>query len=235
MSKLCDKVLQKIKEENIEPKPRWQFLLEDCFVWAFFLVALVVGGLAFCVILHVFSTNDWDIYTNLKRSWLTHILIALPYIWLGILALFIFLAHYNYRHTKRGYRAETFWVVILSIAGSFIFGLVLHFTNLGERMENALFEKIPVTGQVSCCSHRKDIWNQPDKGLLGGEILKIESADKFDLKDFSGVVWVVEENENTLVRRPVAIIENEKIKIIGEVEKGKEGTFRAFEIRPWQY
>ena len=36
MDNLGDKVLRKIKEEHIAPKPRWQFLLKDYFIWFLF-------------------------------------------------------------------------------------------------------------------------------------------------------------------------------------------------------
>lgn len=233
MKKFCDKVLDKIKEEKITPKPRWHFLLKDCFVWMCFFAAVIVGGLAFCVMLHVFSTNDWDIYVNLQRSWMAHFLISLPYIWMVGLILFVGLACYNYRHTKRGYRTETFWVVLLSVIGSLILGTLIHFTNLGERIENALFEKVPISEEMSCCGHRKDVWSQPEKGLLGGRVLKIISAGIFDLEDFSGALWEVEKNEKTIIREPAVILEGEEIKIIGKIREGK--IFKAVDIRPWQY
>lgn len=232
MGDLGNKVLEKIKAEKIEPKPRWQFLLKDYFIWLVFITAVVVGGIAFCVILHIFSANDWDIYQNLGRSRLTHVLLSFPYVWLVLLGLFLALAHYNYRHTKRGYCCGTYWIVVLSVAGSLVLGIILHLGGTGKIMENTLFARIPLYQKVSCCHYRKDIWTQPEKGLLGGRILNVKNDFEFDLEDFGGFIWVVERNSQTILRNPVVIIKNENVKLIGE-KKG-EKRFWAKEIRMWE-
>ena len=55
MTKLSEKVLKEIKEKKIEPAPRWQFLLKDYFVWLSFAASVIIGAIAFCVILYFLS------------------------------------------------------------------------------------------------------------------------------------------------------------------------------------
>jgi len=231
MSKFCDKVLCKIKEEKIEPKPKWHFLLKDYFVWLAFAVSLIVGALAFCVALSIILDNDWDIYRYLSLSPAKHILLSLPYIWIFAILLFLGLALYNYKHTKSGYRSGTFVVLGLSVVGSVVLGSVFHSLGMGRKIDRIFSQNIPLYQNVHCCCNRKDIWTQPEKGLLGGRILNIRKEDEFDIEDFGGIIWQIEKNNETLIRGPVLIIENEEVKLIGE--KRTEKRFRAREIRPW--
>jgi hypothetical protein len=232
MDNLGDRVLRKIKKECICPKPRWQFLLKDYFIWFLFLMSLFLGSLAFCVALYAMSTNDWDLYQYLHTSFVGHVLISIPYLWIIFLAVFVLIAHYNFKNTKSGYRRETYFVVGLSVIGSLFLGAFLHTLGVGEKIEEFVSESVPLYEKMACCSHRKDIWDQPASGLLGGTIMVVLDENNFELKDFGGTDWRVQENDDTLEYEPLAIKAGEEIKIIGE---NKEGfVFWAREIRPWK-
>jgi len=232
MNKLCDKVLCKIKEEKIAPKPRWHFLLKDYFTWIMFVISIIIGALAFCTMLYVFSNNDWDLYKYLHTSVIGHIMLSIPYIWILFLILFLALAFYNYKHTKDGYRHQAYMIMLLSIAGSALLGTFLHTLGMGEAIEDLAANAVPYYEKITCCSHRKDIWNQPAIGLLGGEIVRIIDSRDFELKDFNGAIWQVQEDEDTLEFEPLKIKAGEEVKMIGEEKK--ENFFWAREVRPWQ-
>lgn len=231
--KLCDKVLEKIKEEKIEPKPRWQFLLKDCFVWIAFAISVVIGAIAFCVILDAFTDNDWDVYKYAIENPLERIMISLPFIWIVVLILFLGLAYYNYKNTKSGYRHEAYVIFGLSIATGIIFGAVFHFGfGMGEKAEDFLAENLPFYNKINSHCSNREVWLQPEKGLLAGEILSVSAPDNFDLEDFSGMSWKIEKNEDVIIRGNSALYEKEEVKIIGEKEK--DYIFHAIEIRPWR-
>ena len=231
MGELEKKILEKIKEEKIVPKPRWQFLLKDYSIWSAFLVSVVVGGLAFCVALSITVDNDWDIYRYLSISPVKHMLLSLPYLWIVLLFLFLALAFYNYKHTKIGYRHSVFIVLGLSIAGSILLGYVFHSAGIGRKIDRIFARNVPLYQEMECCSNRKDIWSQPDKGLLGGRILNVRFEDGFDLEDFQGIVWQVEKNGQVLIREPFLVRVGEGVKLIGE-ERAQQ-HFWAREIRHW--
>jgi hypothetical protein len=232
MDNLGDKVLRKIKEECICPKPRWQFLLKDYFIWFLFLIALLLGALAFCVALYVLTTNDWDLYQYLHTSFVGHILISIPYIWIIFLAIFVLIAHYNFKHTKSGYRRETYFVVGLSVVGSLFFGAFLHTLGTGEKIEEFVEASVPMYEKIACCGARKDIWDQPARGLLAGKIVTVMDERNFELRDFSGFDWQVQEDDDTLEYDPLQMQPGEDVKIIGE--KKMDFVFWAREIRPWK-
>jgi len=232
MENLGDKVLRKIKEEKIHPRPRWQFLLEDYFIWLFFLVSLLLGALAFCVILHIFFTNDWDLYKYLHTTLAGHILVSIPYVWFVVLAVFVLVAYHNFKYTRTGYRHETYLAVALSIVGSLLLGTFLHMLGAGEKIESTIAANVPFYEKLVCCDARKDIWSQPAMGLLGGQIVGVAGAESFDLKDFNGVLWQVEESDDTLEYEPLRMKIGERVKVIGEEKQ--ENVFWAREIRPWE-
>lgn len=233
MGNLSDKIIEKIREEKIEPKPRWHFLLHDCFVWTAFTISVLTGALSFAVILFVFLNNDWDLYRYLKVNPLEHLVFSLPYLWVIILIPFLALAYYNCKHTKSGYQYETYAILGLSVAASLVLGLMFHFAfGFGEKIDAALSGNLPVYARIHAYCNRQNIWSQPEKGLLAGEIRKIVENDDFELEDFRGLVWRVEKDEKILVPANFLIIVGRKVKLIGE--KRDERLFRAGEIRAWE-
>lgn len=232
MENLGDKVLRKIKEEKIHPKPRWQFFLRDCMVWTAFAISVLVGALSLAVILFVYFTNDWDLYRYLKVNPLEHFVFSLPYLWVIVLLLFLALAYYNYKHTSGGYRYETYAIFGISILASILLGLMFHFAfGFGEKIDAAFSANLPVYSRIHAYCNRQNIWSQPEKGLLAGEIRRIAPDDKFELEDFSGSIWQVEKDERVLMPASFIIIAGRKVKLIGE--KRSERRFWAKEIRPW--
>jgi len=231
MGELEKKILEKIKEEKIVPKPRWQFLLKNYSIWTAFVASVIIGGMAFCVSLSIIANNDWDLYRYLKISPVTHILLSLPYLWLVLLFLFLGLAIYNYKHTKCGYRHGVFIVFGLSIAGSLLLGYIFHSYGMGRKIDRIFSRNIPIYQETFCCCNRKDIWSQPDKGLLGGRIMNVRLDDGFELEDFQGMVWQVEKDGQVLIREPFLVRVGEGVKLIGE-ERAQQ-HFWAREIRHW--
>jgi hypothetical protein len=232
MDNLGDKVLKKIKKDCICPKPRWQFLLKDYFIWFLFLISLLLGSFAFCVALYVLITNDWDLYQYLHTTLVGHILVSIPYFWFLFLAIFVCIAYYNFKYTKSGYRCETYFVVGLSVVGSLFLGAFLHTLGTGEKIEEFVSASIPEYEKLTCCSLRKDVWVQPGSGLLAGKIVTVMDERNFGLRDFSGFDWQVQEDDDTLEYDPLQIRPGEDVKIIGE--KKTDFVFWAREIRPWK-
>jgi len=230
MKKLCDRVLDKIKDEKIEPKPRWHFLLKDYFIWLAFAVSMIVGALAFCVTLSITADNDWDIYRYLGLSPAKHILLSLPYVWIISILLFLGLALYNYKHTRSGYRHGTFVVLGLSVIGSVVLGSVFHSLGMGRKIDQMFAQNIPLYQNLHCCCNRKDIWTQPQKGLLGGKIMDFSGPDHFQVEDFVGKSWEIE-GQNIFWRGSLVPRKGILIKMVGE--KRKNNFFWAREVRPW--
>ncbi len=226
---ISEKILAAIKEREIKPIPRWAFLLKDSFFWGVSIITLLVGGCAFAVIIFSFKTNDWDLYARASGSLLGFFLATLPYFWIIIFSVFLFVAYYNFRHSKSGYRYNFLAVIGVSLAVSLLLGGALSATDFGQKLEKVCGERLLLYRQLN--SNRETIWFQPEQGLLAGEIIDILEDGVFSLTDFDDKTWQILAN-NARKRGLLEIKQGSVVKIIGNQED--DNNFRAIEIRPWQ-
>ncbi|MFA5052329.1 MAG: hypothetical protein WC544_04720 [Patescibacteria group bacterium] len=231
MNNLSQNILEKIKQEKVKPIPRWEFLLKDWVIWTGFGVSVLIGSVAYCVALFMLTTQDWDLYRYVGSNPIIDALSGLPYIWLVALILFMSLAYYNFRHTQSGYRYRTYGIVLMGIGASIVIGSILHVSGFGDYVDNALASNLPMYRQLT--PDRQSTWTQPEKGLLAGKIIGLNSADIYavSIKDFRGQMWVINVQEAVIDPR-ATITDGEYIKIIGR--KIDSYQFIASQIMPWQ-
>ena len=227
MTKQClsEKILEKIKEKNITPKPKWTFLLKDYSIWLLSVGSLIIGSLAVSVIIFLVRNDDWDVYKHINDSLGQFILLTLPYFWIIFLIIFILAANYNIKHTKKGYKYELHTLVFSGVAISLLLGVFLHNFGVGHAIDKILTHKMPVYTKVIQGKHGR--WADPEKGLLAGQIIKIENKDKFKLKDLKENTWVIVKTDNTFVKM-VEIKIDERVRIIGA--KQGDNVFQAIQI-----
>lgn len=229
MSELSQKILEKIKKREIEPKARWQFLLRDWFLWGAFGFSVVLGSAAFAVMIFVLNDREWDIYKFLDKSFLEYLILCLPYLWLAALGLFLWLAFYNFEHTKTGYRHNPWLVTGVSFVLSLILGAVFFYGGLGAAIDEIFANNLPLYQKVM--QHKQDIWCHPDRGLLWGKIIKIENGQIFLLSGCNRQEWTVKVREPAVCNDLTNCLAGEKIKVIGEAES--PNVFLARELRLW--
>lgn len=225
---LCQEVVEKIKAENLKPKPRWSFLLKNYVFWSFFIISLVVGSLAMAVIIFMIRINDWDLYKRLTGDFFSLVIATLPYFWLLVLAIFIFIAYYYLRHTKTGYRYSLAMIIAITIGTSAVLGVIAHSAGFGKIIFETMSEKIPIYGNLDF--NRAKMWIQPEKGLLAGTIIDLLDERNFSINDFTSQPWNIDA-EKAIWQSGLKMNIGENIKIIGE--KIDDGFFHALEVRPW--
>jgi hypothetical protein len=227
---IAKKVLNQIKSKGIQPKPRWQFLLKDYLIWLFFGLTIIVGSLASSIIIFMVRTSDWDLYSRLR---IPFFLKTLPYFWIIILLVFVFLAYYNFKHTKGGYHYRFYVIVLAAVFLSFFFGFIFHLLKVGELAEYRFRRAMPFYQEVFYrpnLERRIQAWSQPSRGLLMGEVISVENPNNFELQDFMGQTWTVFNNKGIIYRRPFELEQGIRLRAIGEVID--ESNFKAFEVRP---
>jgi len=133
-----DKVLETIEKEKISPITKRHFLMRECSIWGVALVSLVVGSLAFAVVLYMIINNDWDVYENINDSLIEFIILSLPYFWLLLVSLFIITVEYYLKHTKKGYRYQIHTIIFVSVAGSVVLGTLFYNIGLGRAIDTVL-------------------------------------------------------------------------------------------------
>jgi hypothetical protein len=228
MTNISKKTLNKIKKEKINPIPKWQFSLKNWVILSAAFVSALIGALAMAVVFHVAFNRDWFIYRSVPhRPPLGHLLLDLPFIWLGLVMITIVIAVYYFEHSKKGYHWSPFWIILASIIFSVGIGFALSFLGLGKRVDSFLGGKVARYRDVE--KRGREVWSAPEEGHLGGEIIKIE-GEIWAVRDLTGKIWQVDISDLSFVDLKPSI--GSKVKIIGE--KTQENLFEAKEIHNWR-
>lgn len=228
MSNISNKILGKIQEEDIQPEPKYKFLLRSYIFWGATGLSLIIGALAVSVILFVILNQDWSNYKYTGFSLTKFLLLTMPYFWLIASGLFLLLAYYNFKHTKFGYRYRFSVIILIYFTISIVLGGVSYAAGAGDKIEEVFVEKMPLYEKI--IERRHMMWQKPEQGILIG---KIEKANRNEviLLDPKGNKWQVDVADVRLPAR-VKLQDNLKVRIIGE--KLEDFKFKAKDIRPWR-
>jgi heme/copper-type cytochrome/quinol oxidase subunit 2 len=222
-----EKLIAKIKNEKLSPKPRWQFLLKDYVVWISGALALIIGAVAVSVMIYLLKYNDWDIYSQTKKSFWEFFILTLPYFWFIFLGIFIFIVYYNFKHTENGYRYPRILLVGASILLSVLLGTVFFTAGIGEKLDDILGRQAPFYDRVF--NPHIDFWSQPAEGRLSGMVIFQNNQTEFLLVDRDEDEWLIEV-ENAKSPSNEKIIVGQPINLLGE-EIG-QNVFKVDEILP---
>ncbi len=223
MEDLSVKILETIKEEKITPKPRWTFLLKNYVIWIMCAIALFIGGLATSATIFMIRNNDWDLHRQMGHSLFKFIFITLPYFWILFLITFIFIAYYNFKHTKGGYRYRVPVIATTCLVISMFMGIVFYNSGVGHALDRVFSEKMPIYN--SFMNRRQQIWMQPEKGFLEGRVLEVSEKDVFLLEDIKRNPWRVSNEDKNAHTVEVGSF----VKVIGS--KTGDFEFKAMELR----
>jgi len=227
MTDISKETLEKIKKEQVQPKPRWYFLTKNYFYWLMFVLTTVLGGIAFGMIMFITDDLDWDIYHYLGISLPKAIIISLPYLWIILLLFFLFITYYNFIHTRTGYRYRLVVIFCLSLLISALLGLGFYHYGWTETVDRGLRDRIPGYHHLVYSGQKQ--WMQPEKGLLSGTIIEIKPEENtLWLEDDLGQKWQIDFSQAHL-KGITSLAPNVKIRIIGQ--KLAEHSFKAEEIR----
>lgn len=226
VSGLADKILHKIKEEHISPKPRWHFLLKNYVVWLAGGVALLIGAAAVSVMIYLFRFNDWEIYEETHKSLAEFFLLTLPYFWIIFLGLFVFIVYYNLKHTKNGYRYPLYIVILAPVALSICFGAVFFSFGWGEKIDSILGRQAPFYDII--INRHVDFWSQPNEGRLAGLIISEPIDSNFILLDRNQKEWVIVLEEKNFLSPAEVVVIGQPVHLLGKVVGDNE--FRTVRI-----
>jgi len=222
-----DKLIGKIKEKDLKPLPRWQFLMKDSIMWTLFIFSTLFGALAFSIILYAIQQVDFNLFGHMTHSGYELLLSLVPLIWIIFLIVSIFLIIISIKNSRKGYKFSPLTILGLGTALSILLGTLFFITGGGKWLEHAFAQKIT---QYDSIEDRKiEVWSVPEDGTLSGKILSV-TDESFELEDFKGKLWIVDFSEADLVPA-VELIDGEKIKMTGIMLS--DNKFKADKIRPW--
>lgn len=229
MEEVTKNTLQKIKQEKIKPIPKWRFLLKDSLVWGLFVLNLIFGSIGFAISLYILSNNDVVLESSLATNAWEWMIFSIPIAWILLTILFVFIAYYNFKHTKGGYRFTVVKIFLMNIVVSIVLGAIINGFGLSQKLNTVFSDNIPFYNHTM--DLRSEVWMRPESGYLAGSIVEINLDTKsFKLEDLNGKTWDISYS-NATVRGRVSLQVGEEIKLVGKQLSTK--TFDASEVRPW--
>jgi len=225
--KPSEKLLQTIRERNIQPLPRWRFTLRNSLLLAAFLVAVLLGALAFSVILFAVQQSDFNMISHMSHSRLELFLGLLPIFWIVLLVVFLVIAIYSIQYSPKGYKFTAAKLVGYCAALSILLGTLFFITGGARRLENAFATNLALYQSIN--EKKVKLWSMPEEGYLSGEI-QDAGMGTFQIRDFKGKHWTVH-YEDAFIPPVVLLERGETVKLMGEMTGKSE--FVAKEIRPW--
>jgi len=229
MKDLSQETIEKIKKEHIQPKAKWKFLAKNLLIWSTLLFCMLFGALSFSLVYYLLIGLDWDVIGIGNHLPARAFLGLIPNFWLLMLAISLLVVFFLYRHTKKGYKFGVLPVTLLILLLFLFLGFAAHLLRADRDPDDIFSKNFP--GYMHLANNKEKQWSQPEAGLLGGEIIKVEE-DNFELEDFQGEDWHVYYDKETLVKPSVELEETNLVKVIGE--KKDDSEFHAREIRPWE-
>lgn len=223
----ANKLIEHIKTQGIHPVPKWHFVLKKTLVYSVFIAAVLLGALAFSIILFSIQQTDFKILSHITHSRLELFLSLLPFVWIISLIIALLLGVFSMRQTPKGYKVTFIKLAGYNTALSVLIGTGLFMSGGASYLENAFAVHIGLYESIQ--EKKVALWSMPEQGFLSGQIEKVY-ADTLRLTDFKHHIWIVT-FKDAFVAPVVRLEKGEVIKLIGKQKNS--GNFDAAEIRPW--
>ena len=162
-----DKILNKIKEENLKPTSFWYFLLRDYTLWGMVFLSIIFSALSIAPIIFIINNLEIEYIKHISVNTWNFLLSTLPYPFILLAFIFTYLATSAWQKTKNGYKFQGKYVLIISLILSIILGIVLNWLAFGEGIEREFANKSGGVFQ-SIEDKRQNDWFSPKQGRFIG-------------------------------------------------------------------
>jgi len=230
MKDLSADILKEIKQQDITPIPRWKFLLKNYGIWIIFGLLIILGSLSVSVVIFMFTDHDWDVYKYLNKSFTESILLAIPYFWFVLVSAFLAFAYYDLRRTKTGYKYNFVKIGAINILASVLLGVIFFYSGLGLRIDRIFADNIPYYREIHSFAGPR-VWQNPENGLLVGEITSLKEDGNFEIRDLKNQNWLVK-CINCLWGGNLVGEQGMLVKLIGKITGDQ--VFEVSQIRTWK-
>jgi hypothetical protein len=223
----AEKLIEMIREKEMKPKARWRFTLKNSLALAAFITAVIFGALAFSVILFAIQQLDFSLIAHMSHSFFELMLGLVPFLWIISLIVFLVIAIFSIKNSKKGYKFTSPSLAGFCTALSILTGTLFFISGGAGWLENAFATNV---SQYKSVEERKTkVWTMPEDGYLSGIIISVGDTT-FELEDFTRKSWTIEFREADIVPS-ISIVDGEKIKMTGNMTS--DDIFKADKIRPW--
>lgn len=223
-----DKLIDRIKKENIRQVPKWYFQWKKGAVWTSYIFFLLIGSISFSVVLFTIQQSEFALLSHINDSFLELILVLLPILWLILLILFLAGSILSAKNSDKGYKLSFGKWLALSTGLSIVAGTLFFISGGAQWVENSFANQVELYQSVQ--EKKISIWSQPENGTLSGEVLSADEG-QLQIRDFSGSVWTIVLPEEVFIAPRALLEKGQFLKINGTILE--DHRFEATEIRPW--
>lgn len=202
-NQLFEKLKSQVETGEIAQIPTWQVLAKHYVLWGFVGLSVIFSGLALSRIFFLLDTSDILVFKHISPNISQFLLNNLPYAWMLLATLFIFLSVQRFRETEFGYRYTTHFLVSIAVLSSILLGLVLYIIGMGKFLERVEFSK------------RENLWQNAAQGRIMGTVSSI-STSTVVLIDSKGRAWQVIYGPQTVGKK--MLIQGEEVRMVGFLE-----------------
>lgn len=237
---VCDSVLQRLERDSVHPRSRLFFQSRECLIWTLWFFTLLIGAVAVAVTLYVSMSVPYTLYEATHDNLLTAFISALPYVWILIFMLTVYLALVNLRHTKHGYRYQVYTLLVGSILLTVMVGTAMHTVGGGYVLDQTIGEMIAMYPSYE--RQRYVAWQKPEQGRLIGTLLPHEKSTSTE-QDFSDYEFVFADMHQELWQIDTSELRQNDIELlhtVGEQEvrllgtSTSPGVFKVCGVFPWE-
>jgi len=224
------KILEKIRQEHIQPQARWKLNWKNYIFWVIFVGMILLGIIFFSFLLMDFFDLGFILFRLGSWGKFIHIFfISAPYLWIGLFIGTFIIGLAAFRSTKRGYRYNVLFVTGMLVLIIAAVGFLLHIGKMNSRMEHAFERGMPPGFQKDFFAREKRFSN-PEDGVLAG-IIQNTDADNFQVLTRDEQVWQVLVSSDTKIKKDLKV--GAGVIILGE--KIGDKRFEAKNIRLMQF
>ena len=229
---LKETLFERIESERVCPKSRLIFQSKECFVWFFWFLSVVIGALAVAVSLFVVIHHQFAFYEATHNNFFTFMVDVLPYLWILMFLIMVYVAIYNLKHTAHGYRYPVWVILSSSLVLSFAGGSALQLFGFGYTVDKILGDHMDM--YVSQEKLEKKMWQDPDDGrLVGKQVFStLAPTSTIVFEDVAGRRWRMDVSELP-VRDLELLATNKTVKLIGKSVNEKVHIFHACGAFSW--
>lgn len=173
-SSIRDSILADIHARNIQPRPRWQYILLHAGLWISGIITIILGSFACALAILEFSLPERAYMRWMEMNdspWL----LALPYLWgIGMIAA-LTISYFIFSKTGRGYRFHAGAISALLILSSFVGWEIMFLSGFAHQWDRMMQRFQPQYREFR--AGFRHMMPRPEEGLLPIQVLNIDEND----------------------------------------------------------
>lgn len=170
-----NRILSKIRTENLHPKSFWYFVVKDYSLWGLVFLSIILASISIAPIIFIINNLELGYAKHIDSNIFFFLFHMFPYTWILLCAITTVLATIAWENTKHGYRFDGKKVFVISLLISLGLGIVLHTLSFGKKIDDE-FKNMSL-GKYKSFEEQRDInWFNPTQGRLIGIVETISTS-----------------------------------------------------------